>query len=176
MILKSKGIVMRLADKNDASFILSLRLDKELGKFLSPTDPYLLKQTNWLIEYQKREKEEKEYYFIFEDENQKPWGTIRLYNFQGDSFTYGSWLCKPNAPDCIAIKADFLCRDFAFFQLNFENCLLDVRKGNKEVLGYHKRFGSLPIGEDQLNYYFNLPKEIYIENKAKLIRLLNLDF
>lgn len=156
--IKAKGILLRLAEIEDAKFILKLRTDSKLNKFISYTDNNILQQIDWLKNYKNRELKESEYYFIIENENKEKFGTYRIYNLEKKSFTIGSWLCEHNAPQNIAIKADILCKDFGFNVLNFDICKFDVRKKNKKVIQYHKLFNPELIGEDDLNYYYKLDK------------------
>ena len=78
--IRGEGVLMRLVEKSDAKFIVDLRTDEKLGKNLSKTSSSLDDQVNWIEDYKKRESRQKEFYFIFEDLNHKPWGTVRLYS------------------------------------------------------------------------------------------------
>ena len=46
MELKSKTILLRLANESDAEFILSLRTDETYNKYLSKTEDDILKQNS----------------------------------------------------------------------------------------------------------------------------------
>lgn len=172
--IRGEGVLMRLVEKSDAKFIVDLRTDEKLGKNLSKTSSSLDDQVNWIEDYKKRESRQKEFYFIFEDLNHKPWGTVRLYSFTNDSFTVGSWICLPYNKEKIAVKAWLLCVDFGFKKLNFQKCMFDVRKKNKSVLYYAYLYHPTLISEDDLDYFFCLEKETYYENKSKVIKMLNL--
>ena len=52
----------RFVVEEDAEFILSLRNDIKLSKFISPTSSSISDQVNWIKEYKKKEKVRK--YFI----------------------------------------------------------------------------------------------------------------
>lgn len=173
-ITQAAGVKMRLVEESDAEFIVDIRTNPKLGQNISWTSTKIQEQVNWIAEYKKRENNKLEYYFIFEDENDKPWGTVRLYGFTNDSFTVGSWICLPDNMEKIAIKAWLLCMDFGFEKLNFQKCFFDIRKKNKAVLYYAYLYHPALISEDELNYFFCLNKEIYFENRGKVIRLLNL--
>ena len=173
-IIQAEGIIMKLIDKSDAKFIVDLRTDRKLGKFISNTSLNIDDQINWIKEYKKREANQKEFYFIFEDSNHKLWGAVRLYNLSEDSFTLGSWICLPGNNDNIAIKAWLLGIVFGFEKLNYKTCLLDVRKKNLSVLNYIKLYFPILIKEDVLNYFFRLDKDIFYKNRERVIKLLNL--
>ncbi len=174
IVIKSDEIKLRLIEKSDSKFIIDLRTDAKLGKNISWTSSKIEEQINWIEKYKKREAEGKEFYFIFEDASGKPWGTIRLYSFEKESFTVGSWICLPNNKDKIAIKAWLLCVDFAFETLEFNECLFDVRKKNIGVLYYAYLYKPELIKEDSLNYFFSLSKEKFYKNREKVIHLLTL--
>ena len=172
--VRADGIFMRLVEPSDAEFILGLRTDKNLSQYISPTSPELEDQVSWIAEYQKRESDNKEYYFVYKDKQLKPWGVIRLYQFSDNSFTIGSWICYPGNKEHIAVKAWLLGVEFGFEKLHFEYCLLDVRKKNLYVMYFLKFFNPELIEEDELNYFFRIDKETYFKQRIKVIKLLNI--
>ena len=58
--------VLRLVVEEDAQFILQLRLDESLNRFLSKVDSNQDEQREWIKRYKCREREKLEYYFIIE--------------------------------------------------------------------------------------------------------------
>lgn len=173
--IRAENISMRLVNKSDAKFILDLRRDKRLSQYISSTSPKLEDQIKWLLEYFKREADQKEFYFIYEDSGKKPWGVIRLYNFTEDSFTIGSWVCYPGNTNNIAVKAWLLAVEFGFNTLKFNTCMLDVRKKNLYVLYYLKLFNPDLINEDELNYYFRFDKKTFQEKRKKVTKFMNIN-
>ena len=47
-VVLGKNINLRLASENDAAFILELRLNPLLNKYIGQTDPSLEKQKEWI--------------------------------------------------------------------------------------------------------------------------------
>jgi hypothetical protein len=174
--LQANGVKLRLDENEDAQFIVELRTDPGLGQNLSPTSTKLNDQINWIKNYKKRETDQEELYFIIEDSNENPWGTVRLYNFNENSFTVGSWICLPGNKDKIAIKAWLLCVEYGFELLNFNVLLFDIRKKNSSVLYYAKLYHPTLTSEDKLNYYFELEKETFYKYRERVIKLLNINF
>jgi acetyltransferase-like isoleucine patch superfamily enzyme len=173
-IIRAEGISMRLIEESDAKFIISLRTDAKLGLYISETSSSIENQIGWIKEYKKRESNQKEFYFIFEDSNNRKWGTIRLYNLVEDSFTVGSWICLNGNKNHIAIKS-FLCAiKFGFENLYYKTSLLDVRKKNLRVLYYLKLFNPVLVKEDDLNYFFRLEKNTFYNNISKIINALHI--
>lgn len=169
------GFKLRAVEINDAEFIVSLRTDKRLGQNLSWTSSSVAEQVNWIEKYKQRESQQTEYYFIIEDLDRTPWGTIRIYNVTADSFTIGSWICLPNSKNNIAIKAWLSCVDYAFDRLNFDICLFDVRKKNTAVLYFAYLFQPTSLYETELDYFFSLDKKTFYKNQVKVAKLLKIN-
>jgi RimJ/RimL family protein N-acetyltransferase len=171
-MIKKYGIVLRLVNESDAKFILELRTNEKLGRYLSQTSEDLTLQENWIRSYKKRENLGIEYYFIVEDENGKKFGTTRLYNPAENSFEVGSWIFSQNSPTGMAIKADIICREFGFETFKTKKCNFEVRKDNKSVIKYHKGYKPTMISEDELNLYFELTFEKFETYSQKLLNYL----
>ncbi len=170
--IEVENIVLRLIEKSDAAFIINLRTDQKLGQNISWTSPNVEDQINWITQYKKRETLKEEFYFIFEDVDLKPWGTIRLYGFTENSFTIGSWICLPDNKEHLAIKAWLLSVEYGFEKLGFSTCLFDVRKKNTSVLYFAYLFHPKIINADELNYYFSLDKDTFCKYRDKVVKLL----
>ena len=160
MELKSKTIYLRLVELADASFIHTLRMDKKYNQYLSTVDDDVLKQEKWISEYKKREALGVEFYFIIHRNSDSiPIGTVRIYDFLGnkDSFCWGSWILNENKTRYAALECALLIYDFAFLEMGFKRCHMDIRKQNLKVIEFHKKFGVKIIGEtteDLLGHYF----------------------
>ena len=63
--IEKYGLKARLVEEQDAAFILSLRTDPKLSRFLHPTENDEEKQRAYIRGYKEREKQGKDYYFIF---------------------------------------------------------------------------------------------------------------
>lgn len=170
ILIRKFNIKPRFVTEEDAEFILSLRLDNRLAKFLSPTQNDIDAQRHWIRSYKERERQNKEYYFIFAS-NEIKYGVNRIYNINEISFEIGSWLFGRNTPEGVAILADLYARDFAFENYKLNECRFEVRKENKSVVAYHKRFNPTLIKEDDQNFYYTLTKEKYDAFKNKILKL-----
>jgi RimJ/RimL family protein N-acetyltransferase len=177
-ILKARFRVgRRFVEEGDASFIVSLRTDAKLGRFLSPTDPDVERQKKWIECYKERERAGEEFYFIFIGDDDTRYGVSRIYNIDPKEriFEVGSWLFVPDSPVGLAVLADLCARDYAFDRLGFDYCRFEVRKENKSVVNYHKKFDPELIGEDELNFYFRLSKEKYIARRDQMLKIYGYD-
>ncbi|WP_044411488.1 GNAT family N-acetyltransferase [Thiomicrospira microaerophila] len=167
-----KNILLRTVNLEDASFILALRSQPHKVQYLNPIDNNLAKQQAWLQAYQQKQQNGLEYYFVIESKHQEKLGLVRVYDLQPDSFCWGSWLIKDQAPKTTAIESALLVYEFGFGKLGYKQAHFDVRKGNERVIAFHQRFGASITHEDELNYYFNYQLEDYLQIKQKYRRYL----
>lgn len=145
----------RPAVPDDAEFILSLRLDESKNKHISPTSPDVEAQRNWL---EQCSKDDSQAYFIIETSNGTPVGTVRLYDPQGSSFCWGSWILSDGAPKSSAVETSLMVYRFGL-ACGFDSAHFDVRKANEKVWQYHERFGARRVREDAENYYYTIARE-----------------
>ena len=173
LILQQKfGIKPRFVEKEDSVFILNLRTDLRLNRHISTTVNDLKQQETWIEKYKERELQKQEFYFIFENDKKTQFGVNRLYNFDTVSFEIGSWLFSLQSPEGVSILADLYARDFAFQNFpSMEYCRFEVRKENKSVVNYHKRFNPTLVKEDKDNYYFELSKNDYKTFRNVIIKI-----
>ncbi len=167
------GIHVRLVNEGDAEFILQLRTDEKLGRFIHSTDNDLQKQIEWIREYKKREQEGLEYYFIY-SYKEECFGLNRIYNRTKDNATTGSWICKPGMNINEVIASFLIERDIYFEILGYPYVVFDVRKQNHKVLRMHQRFPIELIKENEQNYFFKLTLSGYLKGRQRLIKLLNI--
>jgi hypothetical protein len=151
------GLTVRLVDLSDAEFILSLRTDSRLSRFISATDSSLDKQEKWIQEYKLREKSGKEYYFMFLANGERQ-GVARIYNIEDDHFTQGSWLFSPDAYMGASVLGNIISSEMGFELPNKKYLLTDARKGNT-THRYVKSFKPEIIGEDDIDVFYRLSKD-----------------
>ncbi len=171
--LNSFGLCVRLVNENDVDYILSLRTDKRLSRYIHKTDDNREKQIEWIRNYKKREQEGREYYFIY-FHNGEPVGVNRIYNIFEYYGTIGSWICNPNNETEVSLATYLLMFELMYDHIKLDITLFDVRKENKHVWKLHKVLGAQLVGESDLDYYFTLNKATYYKNREKIINILNL--
>lgn len=172
--INSLGLTVRLVDERDVDYILSLRTNKTLTRFIHQTDNNREGQLEWIRNYKKREIEGREYYFIYLMDG-KPVGLNRIYNIFEYYGTIGSWICNPDNEVEVSLKTYLLMFDLMFEHIKLDITLFDVRKENKHVWKLHKMLGAISVGESDIDYYFTLNKETYYKNRDKIILLYNLN-
>jgi hypothetical protein len=145
-------LIFENATVDDAEFILSLRTNIIKSKFLSHTENDLEKQINWLNMYS---KDDSQIYFIIKDFELNSVGTVRLYDQQGSSFCWGSWIIKDKSPPFYAIESALIVYTFAK-SLGFTESHFDVRKENIPVLKFHEKFGAIRQKESEADYFYKI--------------------
>lgn len=148
-------LIFRNATVDDAEFILSLRTDEKKSKYLSSTSPEIENQIEWLHRY---ENDANQIYFIIENLSREKVGTVRLYDQQGDSFCWGSWIKKDGAPSGFGIESASIIYHFALY-LGFEKAHFDVRKENTAVCQFHQQFGAVVTGQSEHDFYYSIARE-----------------
>ena len=169
-----KNINLRLAEVSDAEFTLNLRLNR--GKLLSKTTNNLEQQKEWIAKYKKREKNGSEYYFIIENKNNFSVGVIRIYeiNFENKLFAFGSFIIDENlCYKYTALEAITLVFNYAFNVLNLEKCLFDCKKINNRANRFYARYEAIPLGEDDINFYYEYNKDLFNKNCSNYLKIIN---
>lgn len=173
MNVTMKGLKFRLVELSDAEFIYTLRSNDRLNKHISQIHGTVEDQKKWIQSYKQREIEKKEFYFVIENDENNPIGVVRVYNIKDNSLEWGSWIIDPEKSNPIlAIKSILLLYKFVFEILKYSKANLDVRKNNKEVVFFHKSYGSKIIDENELDYFFSFEKDDYEKMKEKYKRYL----
>ena len=167
--INSKTISLRLVEESDASFILSLRLDEKYNIFLSKVGSDLESQKLWIKEYKNHEANKEQYYFIIERVDGKRCGTVRLYDFRNDSFSWGSWILNEDKTRYSAIESAFLVYRYGFDILGFGRSHFEVMKGNDRVVGFHEKMGAIRVREDDVNIYFEIKKDQVAKKRLNFI-------
>lgn len=169
------GLYARLVREEDAEFILSLRTDPKLSRFLHYTEKDEEKQRAYIRGYKEREIQGVDYYFIFFWQD-NPVGLARIYNIQEETFTFGSWLFKDGLPYWVPIAGAIITREFAFEELG-KGKELEVDgtyEDNKGVISFSKLLGmifdgyNMDVKGKRITGY--MLKEDFEKNKQRFIR------
>ncbi|MDD2576562.1 MAG: hypothetical protein PHV76_03565 [Bacteroidales bacterium] len=175
------GINFRFVTEEDASFIIKLRTDDTLSRYIHSTPNDVNKQIDWIREYKKKERLGLEYYFVFYKDGM-PFGVNRLYHMsEKGKFTSGSWICLPDAKIEDVVASSLIPRIIAFEMLNkeIEFGVEGCHEDNKKVIKFNKMIGLKIKGyrmEGNNKFYtFNLLKEDFYTNKIKIEKLLNMN-
>ena len=153
--------VLRPLGEEDAEFIVSLRNQSRLSRYICKSVESIEDQRQWIIEYFKRRMTGTEYYFIACDLQKNPWGTVRIYNIKDDECTAGSWIMKPGSPIEVSLESYLLPMAFAFETLSKRVLHIDVRRENTRVWKWHEACGAVFIREDELDRFYDYFPAVY---------------
>lgn len=163
------GLHVRLVTEDDAEFIVHLRTDPKLARYINPTDVDIEKQREWLRAYKIREKKGEDYYFMFGFEGVS-YGVDRIYNINDKNFITGSWVFSPSSPVGMAVLAGIITKEIAYELLGLENSFADVRKENKAVLRHNKQFHPVVLCEDDKNISLAFDKLEFYKCKEPIVK------
>lgn len=132
---------LRPVTVKDASFIVALRTDPVLNRFVHEISPRVEDQVAWLERYFGRADD---YYFIVENiQSLEPQGTIGLYNvdFKQNCAEWGRWILKRGS--MAALESAWLIYEAAFSKLSFAELCSRTLADNHPVVSFHDNFGAL---------------------------------
>lgn len=164
-----KNLVFRDASTDDAAFIFELRTDNKKAKYLSHTSPEMVKQIIWLEDYKKKHDQA---YFIIENKEGEKLGTVRIYDPQGESFCWGSWILKDGVSKSAGIESALIVYAYALDSLGFKKAHFDVRKGNKNVWQFHERCGAVRVHETENDYIYRIEGENILSTRNRYKKYL----
>jgi RimJ/RimL family protein N-acetyltransferase len=174
--LDKYGLHVRLVREEDAEFIVKLRNDPKKARYISVTSNCVDDQIRWIKSYKEREKEGKDYYFIYSYQGQLA-GVNRIYEIENNHFIHGSWVFVDDIPPYCALAAGIIARELAFETLGLEEEIdtAGVHRDNTSVLQYIRLLGAEFTGTKvySMGEYLTskLTKEKYNQNKLKITRL-----
>ncbi len=163
-----KTLTFRDAQVQDAAFILSLRTDANKSRYLSVVSGELAEQEAWLVRYAQSNDQA---YFIIEYQD-APIGTVRLYDPQGQSFCWGSWILHSSRPSQAAMESALMVYAYAVDHLGFKSAHFDVRKGNERVWQFHERFGAVRTAETETDYLYRIEGSAISNSRIRYRRFL----
>lgn len=168
------GLNVRLVTVEDAEFVASLRNNTHLSRHIHQVETGVDVQKEWIAKYKIREQAGQELYFIFLDKDVKV-GLYRIYEINDTSVTIGSWVFSSESKTKDSIKADIIIKDFVFENFPGRRLLFDVRKQNKSVNKYHRKYSPVVLYETELDYFYELPYLNYKEARNNLIGLYGIE-
>jgi RimJ/RimL family protein N-acetyltransferase len=128
---------LRPVRDEDAAFIVGLRSDPELGRYLHPTSPNVADQLAWLARYYERPGD---YYFVIERlATGAPEGLIGVYDIEAGQAEWGRWLLKPGS--LAAVESAALVYRCAFELLQLDAVYCRTVAANERVVSFHDSCG-----------------------------------
>jgi RimJ/RimL family protein N-acetyltransferase len=137
---RSPGVCrLRSAQPADAEFIIELRSNPELSRFVHAIDPNPVVQRAFIAA---ECRSTSNWYFIVEDgRSGQARGTIALYNVVGLEGELGRWLIGGNS-SIIALDSIFQLYEFAFDCCGLQRVYTKTRSDNLAVVSFHTSLGA----------------------------------
>lgn len=135
--LQGAAFGLRPVRDEDAGFIVGLRSDPELGRWLNPTSPNVSDQLAWLARYYERPGD---CYFVIERlSTGAAEGLIGIYDIEGGEAEWGRWLLKPGS--LAAVESAALIYRCAFDALRLDAVCCRTLAANERVVSFHDSCG-----------------------------------
>lgn len=153
-IIEGKYVKLRSIDSSDAEFSLSIRQDKKKTRFLHTVDNNLNNQIKWI---ENQRKANNDYFFIVETIDNKPIGTIGIYDIEDKVGHYGRILSIGDPFQ--TFEANMLAVKWAYEFLGLDELYGDVEVENKAS---HRLCTTLGFKFDEAFYDKELDRNVQI--------------
>ncbi len=165
----TKNVIMKEVTLRDTSYILKLRTNKILSKYINPTSSNKNTQILWMKKYFIRRKKKKEFYFIFQKKKFKNFGIGRIIHLKKDIFHFGGWVLNTKSSPSLALESCLSIYEYAFNNLKYKKTILWINLHNKKVINFHKNLGAKPFKKTKTELFLNFNKDDYKKVKKKFI-------
>lgn len=170
--VEGPNLTLRLIKPDDAAYVHGLRTNPFYNSHLSKVTGTVQDQRAWIEGYQAREAAGQEFYYVIERKDCTRCGLVRLYDFDVESFTWGSWILDENKPRKAALESAVLIYQIGFLDHNLDSAIFEVLNENSHTLAFHRRFGALETGHDELNTYFKYARARFEKDKMAHFSIL----
>ena len=163
---------LRPVTEADACFILNLRQRSEVAMFMHKLDITLEQERDWI---KRQRKTEGDYFFLIENKQNIPLGTIGLCNAEKNHCEIGRAASLGNGVE--NVEAFFLIFDLAFIGIGYDYMTGTVFPNNYAVKSLTQKFGVVhddilhDVDGMQLNYG-KVRKEDYFARREKIKKLI----
>ena len=143
-VIEGSAYRLRPANDLDADFIIALRTDPALTRFLPRVQASRENQLAWFASYYKKPGD---YYFVIERrEGDVAEGTVGLYDVGKEpaGAEWGRWVLRPGS--LAAVESALLIYQFGFVSLALKHIYCRSFADNLSVLSIHDRSGARQRG------------------------------
>jgi RimJ/RimL family protein N-acetyltransferase len=168
------GCYFRLVETEDAEFILSIRNDEQLSRYIRKTSPTVADQVAWISTYKEREKDGTDFYLLClaEDRTTKL-GVVRIYDIHDGQFEFGSWVFRKDIPKHLPILADMFISSLAFEQLGLKVCRVTSMEENQSVMNYIKSFNPQFVKKEGDLYHYDIDYPRFKARRDLILKLFS---
>ena len=170
--IEGPNLVLRLIEPADAGYVHGLRTDPAYNTHLSEVRGSIEDQRRWIEAYKVREAEGKEFYYIIVRYDGRCCGTVRLYEIEGDSFTWGSWILDRNKPPKAALESAVLSFGAGFQLTGAELAKVDVRVRNTHAQAFYIRLGMTETHRTDQDIFYTYSRARFNADRDKHLAIL----
>jgi RimJ/RimL family protein N-acetyltransferase len=153
---------LRPVTLDDAAFIVHLRSNPSLNRYLHGISSRLEDQIAWIECYFERPHD---YYFIVEEvESGEPHGAIGIYEIKSDTAEWGRWILKPGS--MAALESAWLIYEAGFANLGLARMFARTLAENPKVVSFHDSFGASRNGILKDHFSINGEPKSAIEHQV----------
>jgi RimJ/RimL family protein N-acetyltransferase len=156
---------LRPVTLEDAPFIVELRSDPLLNRYLHEISPRVEDQVAWLERYFLRPDD---YYFIVEGtDSAEPHGAIGIYDIEENSSgaQWGRWILKHGS--MAALESVWLICEAGFSELQLASLSSRTLVDNPRVVSFHDSFGASKVGVLESHFLVRGQHKSAIEHRIK---------
>jgi RimJ/RimL family protein N-acetyltransferase len=156
---------LRPVTLEDAAFIVKLRSDPLLNRYLHEISPRVEDQVGWLQRYFVRPAD---YYFIVEDtDSGERHGTIGIYDVEENSAgaQWGRWILKHGS--MAALESAWLICEAGFSKLRLASLSSRTLVENPRVVSFHDSFGACRVGTLEDHFLVGGERKSAIEHRIE---------
>ncbi|MEM9355020.1 MAG: GNAT family N-acetyltransferase [Pseudomonadota bacterium] len=170
--VEGPNLALRLIKADDAEYVFELRANPKLNEYMSPVKGTVADQRLWIERYKNREANEREYYYVIERKDGMKCGLVRLYNIQGNQFTWGSWMLDDNKTSKAALESAVLSFGIGFEILGFGVANVEVCVQNNHAEKFYRRFGMIESYRNGKHIYFSYVRSQFDKDKPRYMAIL----
>lgn len=170
--IEGPNLALRLIQPADAAYVHGLRTDPAYNAHLSEVQGTIEDQRGWIEAYKTREAEGREFYYIIMRHDGRRCGTVRLYEIEGDSFTWGSWILDENKPLKAVLESAVLSFGAGFQLTGAEHAKVDVRVHNTHAQAFYIRLGMTETHRTDQDIFFTYSRARFAADRDKHFDIL----
>ena len=167
------NLILRLIKPDDAAYVHGLRTNPLCKSYLSKVTGTVQDQRAWIEGYQAREAAGQEFYYVIERKDGMRCGLVRLYDFDVESFSWGSWVLDENKTRKAALESAILSFGVGFDALGVQLANVDVRVANEHAAAFYRRLGMVETHRTDQDIFFNYTREQFETGRTHHLKQLS---
>ena len=171
--VEGPNLILRLIKPDDAAYVHGLRTNPLCKSYLSKVTGTVQDQRAWIEGYQAREAAGQEFYYVIERKDGMRCGLVRLYDFDVESFSWGSWVLDENKTRKAALESTILSFGVGFDALGVQLASVDVRVANEHATAFYRRLGMVETHRTDQDIFFTYTREQFDTGRTHYLKQLS---